>query len=331
MIYWNLIELNKNNGVFMKKTKNALFAIACAMLVSLSPAASAEECRDPCCEWGNYSSAFIGPFGNSVRIRRGSDGDHRGSGERGRRNKRRSATGSLWGVYGGYEYKKPCGIYAGLIGYWGGGSISGHRDRHDRRDGSGSGRRRHHDRRSSDYQDGQIEARLGYSFNLGWDCENEWQVTPYVGFGYTNLRFKRFGQNQDQDGSGSGSGRNRNHLSVREYYVPVGFLSKYVYNDTFTIGLNFKWMPQVDSTLKPRSRGRSGILFDLSNKSNFNVELPICMTLGCENEFGVSFVPFWNYIQIGKSRRFCVGSNRVRSPDLQITYWGARILGEYKF
>jgi hypothetical protein len=345
MIYWNELELNKNNGNSMNiKTKNALLAIACAIFMSLCPllTVSAEDCDEACCEWGNYSRVFVGPFGSSIRIQPKFKGD-----KRCRKNKRSrdhqwqdhkdrngSLHGSVWGIYGGYEFKKPLNIYAGLIGDWGCGSLN-QREHHRRRrdhqdghlDGQHSNRDHHKNHRHHRFHTGKIEARLGYSFNLGWDCEHEWEFTPYTGFGFKYI-------NHDHS-----SFLRRSFLDFRfkdsrvrfgSYYVPVGFLSKYTFNDWLIIGFNFEWMPQVDSTVKFKRRSH---LLELENESNFEIELPLSMQLGCENEFGVSLIPFWKYIKTGRSK----GDNhseswgRLHSPELRYTLWGAKLIGEYNF
>lgn len=203
--------------------------------------------------------------------------------------------GNTWGGTAFYEYKEPKGIYLNINGYWIGGTIHG------------SGTKRH-------FSDEKIESRFGYNFVYG--CSERWKIIPYFGFGYSNIR-------QTHVGAALATTR------TPTYYIPVGCIISYAISDSFQMGTNIKWTPQVDATFKTSAinHGR----WALQKKYGLVVELPFTysrqIAFACSSIKGsIGLVPYWRLLKKGSGTSFTHAGVETPIASQLYNFWGCKLL-----
>ncbi len=204
--------------------------------------------------------------------------------------------GPLWGVVGTYEYRKFHNLYAGVYGCYFQGTVT-----------KGS----YPDRK---FQDGEGEIRFGYNYMALQGAS--FVATPYLGFGFNYIAQKR-------------EIVPVNHFKYFLYYIPIGFLFDWHWNKWFTIGFYFKWMPQVDATL--RLTEYAGARFILIKKlEQFLAELPLVFTFGSHRRWDITLTPFWLRKKTGDTKNQ-VGCIDLGIPKTTYTYAGADLTVGYSF
>lgn len=246
---------------------------------------------------GNYSKVYVGPIVESLELRI----KHAETPIVGRDIK---LNGTLWGVSYGYVYDEPCGIYANFDGLYDTGRICHRRIR-----------RQIHEQ--------EYEGRLGWNFMTDWFCCGDFEVTPYVGLGF---RYNTHSRNNKRERENELFPKVR----FRTWYVPVGVLFDYCYNECFNIGLNLEWMPQINSDLQADLI--HGVRFVLKDKYGYKVELPL--TYNWDECWSFSVVPYYKYVKEGRSSTTFTDNPLlpgVRFPEERYSYWGGKFLGEFVF
>lgn len=200
--------------------------------------------------------------------------------------------GVFYGVNAGYIYKNTWGLYAQVDGAYAVGKL---------RNRNATNRLDH---------DFDIEGLLGYSLSV---CD--FTITPYLGVGYLFQR-QKFEEKTFVD----------DHLELRYhiYYVPVGIRMSYLVTPCWEIGLNFKALPQADSSLKASSF--KGLRWELSKTTGYFVEVPLTWNI-YQRDYVWKFVliPFWEMTIFGKSQRSNKSFVIVSSPKQTYNDWGARL------
>lgn len=166
------------------------------------------------------------------------------------------------GINAFYEYKEPKVIYLNVNCTFIGNHLFGKFNRH--------------------FREKRGEVRIGIPFSLG--CRDQWKIIPYSGFGggvivQSNIR------------------PNFNKVQAPTYYVPFGIIVGYVVHDNFQVGMNLKWMPQVDASIKNSAIKHSR--FDIKNRDGLLVEFPLTYNYHTCIDGTVSFVPYWRYLRKG--------------------------------
>lgn len=197
--------------------------------------------------------------------------------------------GTLWGFYGGIEYDDCSGLWATFDALWSTGRITGR-----------GSRRVIHEQ--------EFEEKLGWNFFTECGFFAGLEITPFAGLGYRNVV-----QNHSEKSSSL-------KLRYRIFYIPIGFLLNWNYNECLSLGFTFKYTPQVDSTIQI-SKNR-GSRIRLKTKQGFNVELP--MTYHFDDCFSLSVIPFWKYVKDGSS-------NHLIIPAQIYNYWGSKLIAAYNF
>lgn len=195
-----------------------------------------------------------------------------------------SFNGNLGGLQGIYEYRPEDYFYGAAKFAWKEGNTHG-----------SSGKR------SLLYIDAQ--ERLGYTFGFN---QPDSTLTLYSGFGYRHLGQKL--KTKEEGGEEESSLRFR----YNEIYIPVGFLTNFVVNSWFAVGVDFTWMPQVYPTvsIKPLKGNHWTITKRLAN---FFVEVPFDFTLTKDKRFHLIFKPFYERWQDGHST-----AKTLPAPELGI-------------
>lgn len=206
-----------------------------------------------------------------------------------------SFNGNLGGVQAIYEYQPCNGFYGGLRAAW--------------KQGRTSNSSAH---RNVVYVD--VQERLGYTYT---SCCHYWSLTPFSGLGYRYLGHKL-----------SESGESSVKFGYNEFYVPVGFLSKYFFCSCWALGVNFTWMPQVYPTVEISPL--EGARWILKNTlGNFLVELPL--TWFYDNRFSVVFKPFYERWQDGRSTAKTSSGQALDLPKNSYNFWGAELNMAFSF
>lgn len=133
-----------------------------------------------------------------------------------------------------------------------------------------------------------LEARFGYSFG------STFIFTPYTGGGIiiSNLRLK-----------------NTDGLCHREVftniYIPVGALITYHFSDVFSIGIDYTYMPAVDSFV--RESGFKNVRWSLNERGSHNVEIPIQFVFPNPRFKDVQYrlTPFFRTYRYGSNQVTC--------------------------
>ena len=206
-----------------------------------------------------------------------------------------SFNGNLGGAQAIYEYRPMDNFYAGAKFLWRQGTMH-----------------RHSEKRTFTNYDGQ--ERLGYTF-----CDDNWDISPYTGFGYHYLR-------QKLSPSSGGSLRFR----YNEFYVPLGFVSNYCFNSWFTAGLDFTWMPQVFSSVSIVPLG--GARWSLKDTlANFYVSIPHTFTLTKNKRLQIILNPYYEHWEDGKSTAKLASGIALGLPKNVYNFYGIDVNFAYRF
>ncbi len=163
--------------------------------------------------------------------------------------------------------------------------------------------------------DVDAQERFGYTFV---NCTRSYFVTLFTGFGYRYLGHKL------TDSSGI------LHLNYSEFYIPIGFLSDFVVNSYFRVGLYAIWMPQVDPTVELNPIG--GARWVLHRKvANFLVEVPFTFFMGCKDQYAVILKPFYEFWQDGQSKAVSSVGIPLGLAGNTYNFWGCELNFGYKF
>lgn len=139
------------------------------------------------------------------------------------------------------------------------------------------------------------QEKLGYTFSC---------FTLFSGFGYRYLNHKLKSPSI--------------RFEYNEFYIPIGFLSEYQVSCDYTVGLNFTWMPQVDSTvLISPLKGARWVLQNRIN--NYLVELPLTYFFNC---FSLIFKPFFQSWEDGRSTAVNSEGDSLGLPGNRYTFLG---------
>ncbi|MBS4171142.1 Uncharacterized protein NEOC95_001883 [Neochlamydia sp. AcF95] len=182
----------------------------------------------------------------------------------------------IYGVQAGYDRIKRCRLYGGLNALYAGGKLQGR---------SAKG----HKLRSS-YREGNVEGRIGYTFQM----KRSWMPTfvPYLGYGYlceTNKFLK--------------PSPVIHKMRISYDYFTVGFLSHFYPHPSWVIGINFKTRFLFTSKCKisddPDPHQKDSTI-SLGHKIQYRFELPFIYRLnGWADKLALSMVPFYEYRHYG--------------------------------
>lgn len=202
--------------------------------------------------------------------------------------------GYLGGVVGGFERKYVWDLYVNVNGSYALGRLNGQSSR------------------SRFVHDMFVEGLFGGSIPLT-ACHNL-LFTPYLGFGYTHVI-------QHLRASGLPS----LNFKYSKYYLPLGFIFDYMPISWVNVGLDFKWMPQIDPTLKVVDL--SGGRWELAYKQGFFVKLPIEFIFKKHERYfwNVGVVPFFRWMKDGQTQAVTNNGTRLAIPENQYTYWGGQV------
>lgn len=145
--------------------------------------------------------------------------------------------GNTFGLYVGFDYRRPMNIYGGYRFFFDYGNLKA----------GNCGR---------DFGDIFMQGRLGYTFGTTM------LLTPYTGFGVNIATHKR-----------KHSANTCKTEAFVDLAVPAGVIISYHPSPTLGIGIDYQYLPQVDSW--ERIGGFLGIRFQRGIKSQHSVELPI--------------------------------------------------------
>ncbi len=194
--------------------------------------------------------------------------------------------GNLGGITGEIEYKKREHVYANASFLWNQGVLkaNGHQSR--------------------EWQEATVQGLIGYTVGISAHMS----TTPYVGFGYRKVMDHQRLLILDD----------RSTVNYYQYFVPFGFLTDYCFNKRFTLSLNLKAMPPVDSRLY--ATNTPGQFWKLKNKGSYEVELPFKWTAAITKyvDFDMTLNPFFKYWIIGPSPQLHM---HTRTQG----YWGVEL------
>jgi len=197
------------------------FLIGCSFLFSYEDDCECIPICEPVCEWiyvcdEDLSSLYLGPQVAYLDL---SIKSFPGLGFVGSDGDL-DLGGVLGGIIGEYEYKKFHSLYVGIYSSWLAGKVTASNNP------------------SRFVHDVEAEGKFGYTYTALQG--KEITVTPFIGFGFNWNYQKRDPFNNVQ----------QIVFEYYKYYIPVGFLLNYEWMDFFHVGFQFKWMPEVDPTLK---------------------------------------------------------------------------------
>lgn len=204
--------------------------------------------------------------------------------------------GNLGGAQVSYEWKPWNNFYAALSSTWAQGQTS---------NSLGT--------RFLTYVD--AHERVGYTYACP---SNKWVASFFTGFGY-----RHYGHRLKQSGDTL-------KFNYNELYVPVGIKSTYNFNSWFTGGLNFTWMPQVNSTVKIVPL--NGARWIIDNKiNNFRAELPLTFFFTSSKRYSVCVNPFYEYWEDGASTASVPQGLKLDLPGNVYNFWGAQVNFGFSF
>ena len=187
-------------------------------------------------------------------------------------------TGWLYGGRLTYDRVKRYKFYWGIDALYATGIIDGH---------TGGGAKI-----KSNFTDGSIEGRFGYTFQQKSDLQPAF--TPFVGYGYfreTN-HFKSPSPMQLK-------------YDIYFKYIAYGFLSSLQVTPAMIVGLNIKVMSMMDARCKishdPDYKDQTLIIND---ETNYRVELPFHYLLNCWGNWDLACIPFYEVRHYGKRENY---------------------------
>lgn len=208
-----------------------------------------------------------------------------------------SFDGNLGGIQGSYEYKPWNGFYGGLRAAW----------------KEGKTKNSFADRKLA-YVD--VQERIGFTFS---PCCSDWAVTVFSGFGFRYLehRLKQFDEETVK-------------FRYKEFYVPVGILSEYLFRSCWSVGLNCIWMPQVYPTVEiVPLRGAN---WSLKNTlGNVLVELPLTYFFQGNRCYSLIVKPFYERWEDGRSTAKDFNGQSLGLPKNTYHFWGLEIDFAFSF
>lgn len=191
----------------------------------------------------------------------------------------------------GLDYRKPSHIYAGYRFYWMYGSLK-----------QGSIDKK--------YKDLDLHGRVGYTFG------ETFLLTPYFGLGLNITKLK------DKHTNAAASER-----SYHQIYVPIGVQMSYHPSSTFSFGLDYQYLPQIDCyALLNRFKN---ITFDLKRKGQHQIEFPLQFVYPKPRfrNFQYRIVPFYKTYAFGSAKIKCSCdclANVLSFSDQKAWEWGVR-------
>lgn len=200
--------------------------------------------------------------------------------------------GYLIGPSAGIDYRKPHHIYGGYRFYWMYGNTS-----------SGSC--------SRFMSDLDMQGRLGYTYGTTL------LFTPYTGLGVNAVERKK-----------KNSGGPCHHVSYTSVYVPIGAVLSYHPSSELSIGVDYQYMPQIDSSYK--IAGFKNINFDLHKKGQHSIEFPIqfCYPQPRFPYVQYRIIPFFRTYQYGNANMSCSCTCQcpatISIPTQRAYEWGIR-------
>ena len=245
------------------------------------------ECDD-CCQ--GYSRVYLGPqvYHTTLSIK---NTDSTIGGVLGLENEDTHPSGTMYGVNGGYEYKKPWSLYANVdLNY-------------------GQGKLKHHDALTRYVHEYDVAAVVGYQVG-GAECD-VWSFTPYVGLGY--LR-----QSHNLTSF---------HVTYRYSIVqlPIGIKADYAFCalcSDWTVGLNVAVIPQIDSKVKINLL--QGAYWSLAKRTDWLVSLPIEYFCNCY-PLSVKLDLFWKKVGFGGSKAVTPSGLALGLPPMKWNAYGASL------
>lgn len=157
-------------------------------------------------------------------------------------------SGTIYGVRLGYDHIKRLGLYWGIDGLWARGMLEGKVQK---------------EHLKSEFTDGNIEARLGFTFQSKyWRCAS---ITPFTGLGYF------YESNHYQHPTPL-----KIHFKNKFTYVPVGLLTQLFIFPSLSVGLNLKVRILLESeqqVLHDPCHGK--VTQHYKEKFQYRVELPM--------------------------------------------------------
>lgn len=195
----------------------------------------------------------------------------------------RAQRGNLGGISGEIEYKKREHVYADASFLWNQGAIHAH------------------GHRSHSWKEAVAQGMVGYTLGI----TDHFCTTPYVGFGYRKVMHHKGFQNTTT-------------LNYYQYFIPFGVLMDYCCAPKFTVSLNLKALPAVDSRVY--FTNTPNVFWKLKNKGNYEIDLPIKWTAAKTQylNFDLTLVPFFKYWVLGPN------SKRHMHSQTQ-SYWGVEL------
>ncbi len=207
-----------------------------------------------------------------------------------------SFKGNLGGAQGMYEYCPKNNLYAAISANW----------KQGKTDNDVANRK-------LVYVD--IQERVGYTYATS--CKN-WTISLFSGVGYRHL-----GHHLTQSGTNI-------KFQYNEIYIPLGFVSDYMFSAWFAGGLNFIWMPQVYPTVKISPlKGARWIL--KKPIENFLVELPLTFFMPESRQFSLILKPFYERWEDGRSTAKSESKLVLGLPGNTYNFWGIELNLAYTF
>lgn len=205
--------------------------------------------------------------------------------------------GDLGGLQASYEYKSWKGFYGGMKAAW--------------KQGETKNSIAH---RKLMYVD--VQERIGYTYA---SCCNDWSLTFFSGLGYSYLHHTL---KQPEESSVK--------FEYNEFYIPVGFLSEYLFCPCWSLGLNAIWMPQVYPTVQITPL--KGARWVLKNTiGNVVVEMPLTYCLTQDKRYSLIFKPFYERWEDGQSTAKTSNGQELGLPKNSYNFWGAELNFAFSF
>lgn len=191
-----------------------------------------------------------------------------------------SYTGNMGGLQGFYEYAPDNDFYGAI--------------RFKYRQGSSSG---------SDGKRDLLDLNMAEYMGYSWAC-TDWFFSAFTGFGFRYLGHD-YKPSPSESAVFNGSffpafltPASSLKFGYYEFYIPVGLITEYTFNSSFTLCLYATWMPQVFPTVNIRPLG--GTFWSLSHTyGNVLIEMPCVFTLNASGSWNLSISPFYERWQDG--------------------------------
>lgn len=158
------------------------------------------------------------------------------------------------------------------------------------------------------YTDMDMQVRLGFTFG------ETLLFTPYTGLGVNIV----------EQTKQSIARQPCNKMAITSIYVPVGLLATYHPSRYFSIGIDYQFMPQVDTHEK--ISGYKGVRWELHEQEQHSIEIPMQFTFGRPRFKHLQYrlIPFYRTYRYGSAK---FTSSLGGSMDLAAQHayeWGLR-------